>query len=77
MKLFAMMLIAIFAPLLIFGSAVGIFAGEIYMMHHHILGMSMNHGSGPTYKLIIMIPIGWIIGTGTIFIRFLEKLAKS
>ena len=46
------------------------------MMRHHILGMSMIHGSGPTYKMVILIPIGWIIGAGAIFIRIIEKLAK-
>lgn len=75
MKLIAMMLLAIFAPLFVFGGGVAIFAGEIYMMHHHILGMSMNHGSAATYKMVFLIPIGWVIGTGIVFIKILERLA--
>jgi hypothetical protein len=59
-----------------FGGGIAIFVGELYMMRHHILGMSMIHGSGPTYKMVILIPIGWIIGAGAIFIRIIEKLAK-
>ena len=76
MKLFAIMALAIFGPLVVFGGGIAIFVGELYMMRHHILGMSMIHGSGPTYKMVILIPIGWIIGAGAIFIRIIEKLAK-
>ena len=75
MKLFAMMVLAIFAPLFVFGGGVAIFAGALYMMHYHIFGMSMNHGSASTYKMVFLIPIGWVIGTGIVFIKILERLA--
>uniref|UniRef100_E6QAA3 Uncharacterized protein n=1 Tax=mine drainage metagenome TaxID=410659 RepID=E6QAA3_9ZZZZ len=53
-----------------------IFVGELCMMHHHIFGMRMIHDSGPTDKMVILIPIEWIIGAVAIFIRIIERLEK-
>ena len=59
-----------------FGGGIAIFVGELYMMRHHILGMSMNHGSAKMYDLAILIPIVWIIFTGAIFVKIIKKLSN-
>jgi hypothetical protein len=76
-KLFAMMALAIFGPLVVFGGGIAIFVGEPYMMKHHLYGASPNQGNASTYKMAIFLPIEWIIGTGAIFISLIEKTAKT
>ncbi len=44
--------------------------------HYHIFGMNMNHGLSKRYEIAILIPIGWIVGTGFVFVKALEIWAR-
>jgi len=68
MKIFLMMVLVIIGPMMIFGGGIAIFVGKLYVMKNHIFGTSVNHGPSSTYKIEIIIPIGWIVGTGALFL---------